>query len=702
MVLVIVQQMLRIGRLLGHMLFCAGLLLSQTPDESPQVIRTGVSEVVLDVTVRDKNLSLNKKLRASDFTVQEDGRPQVIRGFRLVTGPETMGAARVTDGAAGPAKSLQELSFVSVVFGQMAPLSRLNAVEAATAFLELAVRGDTYGAVLGLNASVTRSDFTTDRARLVMAARRAGSSTRPSSAAASGAVTGQTAYSVTRGAGGVSITDAGNVAQSPDLATSGAAEAPFSEGQKAAAAAGDAQRSMISDIAGTAVLDALMRLIESESKLPGRKIVVYMYDGLVLPANRPEMMRRVIHAATQGRISFYCVDVRGLTNGTGLRITSNARQSTPSGASILGSDQMSAFELMEDGVVANMKLKMIELAESTGGLAIFSTNEFQKNMAMVVEDVKAHYEITYVPDSSVYDGRFRKVEVAVRRPELTVLSRDGYFALPHGAGTAAFETDGLHALEASRNDFPFRAAAMRFRPIGAGFGFQLVVDVDTAHFATAMDEDSHTARVHGTFVALVKNGSGEVVTKVSQEVDRAVPADKLAQFQRGKILLTLPFELAEGRYTVEAAVTDPAGNRASTKRISLIVPKPEGLSLSDVVLARSIQAISGERDRNDPLQFTGGKVSPSLSEIPEEAACVLFFVVYPDPGPGKPRVTVSFRKDGVEVSKVQPETGVPDDVNSIPMLVSVKLPAGDYVANVAVEQSSRVVRQSRLVSIAAK
>lgn len=216
------------------------------------------------------------------------------------------------------------------------------------------------------------------------------------------------------------------------------------------AAAADAQRSMISDIAGTAVPDALMRLIDSESTLPGRKIILYLYDSLVLPPNRQEMIRRVIRAANQGKISFYCVDVRGLATGSfsgaGLSgLTTSMGQSTRDNTSILSSAQMVAFESMAD--VAVSRLKMVELAESTGGLAIFNTNQFQKYMAMVVADVRTHYELTYVPDSAVYDGPFRKVEVTVRHPELRVQSRDGYFALPQGAGPAvrAVETDGLRA-----------------------------------------------------------------------------------------------------------------------------------------------------------------------------------------------------------------------------------------------------------------
>ena len=62
------------------------LLAAQTQDT---VIRSDVREVLLDVVVRHKNLSLATKLRASDFTVLEDGVPQKIKAFRLVGGSDT-------------------------------------------------------------------------------------------------------------------------------------------------------------------------------------------------------------------------------------------------------------------------------------------------------------------------------------------------------------------------------------------------------------------------------------------------------------------------------------------------------------------------------------------------------------------------------------------------------------------------------------
>src|SRR5580700_8090083 len=99
---------------------------SQTPESAGAVIRSNVREVVLDVVARRKNLSLATKLKASDFTVTEDGVPQTIRSFRFIGGREARVIAPPPRPVGGPAVpiatapiSAREPNFVSIVFDQL-------------------------------------------------------------------------------------------------------------------------------------------------------------------------------------------------------------------------------------------------------------------------------------------------------------------------------------------------------------------------------------------------------------------------------------------------------------------------------------------------------------------------------------------------------------------------------------------------------
>jgi VWFA-related protein len=691
------------------------------PDNGHIVIHSNVQEVVLDVVVRHKNQSLVPNLKASDFTVTENGVPQTIRSFRFVGGQETKAAAPISQPAgaaqcttATPPVGTREPNFISVVFDQMGAESRQNALEAATDFLDQEFQDNTRAAIFQLNLRVNViHGFTNDHAALISAVRLALNGTATELAAASANVLNETDYTLTGSESGVSLNPGIDLTHASDFSTSAASTNPLSESQAQLAALITNQRGMVDLISGMRTWDSLLQIIRYESVLPGRKTILYLSDGLLEPPGRPDIVREVISAANRGNVTFYCIDVRGMTlttsNGGGVGLMESAAatsrtQRTMSSSPSAAMDQAQQFDVMDQDAVANIQLNMSELAKGTGGFAVFNTSDFKKNMERIMEEVRTHYEITYVPKSALFDGKFRKIKVTVDQPHLTVHTREGYFALPelNGQALQPFETSALHILDgAPRQDFPFRAAALRFEPVGDGYHFEMSFDVPIASLTTGVDRNTHKARMHADFLALLRDASGQVVAKVSREIDREVPAAELAQFRRGDAILTMPFQAAAGSYTIEAVAVDPEGNRASTKQLTLEVPPPGKFSISSITVVRGVQRLEAPRDPGNPLEFTGGKVTPALSSSASTSAGVLlFFVVYPGHStPSKPRVTVEFFHDGKPVAISRPDVGSPDELNSFPMLQFAKLPAGDYVARVTVQQGARVSSESTPVTV---
>jgi VWFA-related protein len=630
----------------------------------------------------------------------------VVPAVTQAVGP----AAKV---AAAQANSLREPNLVSIIFDSIGPDSRQNALAAANDFLNQEFAANTYAAVFGLNLHLNAvQGFTNDRAALLRAVNTAVRGNSMELAAASASVLNQTNYSIDGGQGGISITPGVDPTHSPDLATGSASDSPFSESQQAIAGMISAQRPMVSYVTGMRVFSALLQIVEYESRLPGRKTILYLSEGLVKPPDRGEFVRQVIGAANRGNVSFYCIDVRGLTtassNGMTAGLTGTASGISATQASVPSSPhaaraQAQQDDLIQEALASHTQLNMAELADSTGGFAIFNTNDFKRNMARVMEDVRTHYEISYVPKSTLFDGHFRAIKVAVSDKNLTVQSRDGYFAVPdiNGETVLPYELPGLRVLDGSpKRDFDFRASALRFAPTTQGYRYEMSFDLDTAGLKVPVDQQTHTARVHVTFLALIKDVHGQIVSKVSQELNRDVPEDKLEQFQRGKVIFTAPFEAAAGRYTVDVAVLDPENSRASTKRLSLVVPRPGEPVVSTLAVVHELEPLDGPRDPGNPLEFAGGKVVPALSEEAKAGRDVgLFFVVYPDLSAEKPKVTVEFLQDGKDVSRAQEDPGSPDEVKSLPMITSVRLPAGDYVARVTVDQAGRRSQESIAVRV---
>ena len=77
------------------------------------VIRSSVREVVLDMTVRNKNEKLVRDLRADEVDVFVDGVKQDVRNFQLVRGEETR-KLESSEPAALVSRTVKALSLIHI------------------------------------------------------------------------------------------------------------------------------------------------------------------------------------------------------------------------------------------------------------------------------------------------------------------------------------------------------------------------------------------------------------------------------------------------------------------------------------------------------------------------------------------------------------------------------------------------------------
>src|SRR5262249_18143835 len=84
---------------------------------------------------------------------------------------------------------------------------------------------------------------------------------------------------------------------------------------------------------------------------------------------------------------------------------------------------------------ASADLVFEQIAPLTGGRIIRETNDVDARIGKSVDEGGAYYAIAYYPVNRDWNGRFRRVRIAVRNPELTAYTRDGYYALPNSLPT---------------------------------------------------------------------------------------------------------------------------------------------------------------------------------------------------------------------------------------------------------------------------
>ncbi|MGB9431994.1 MAG: VWA domain-containing protein, partial [Candidatus Acidiferrum sp.] len=76
---------------------------------------------------------------------------------------------------------------------------------------------------------------------------------------------------------------------------------------------------------------------------------------------------------------------------------------------------------------------MDALAEGTGGKAFYNSNDLSSSLRSAIDDSRLTYELGYYPSDVKWDGSFHTVTVELKKPDLVVRARKGYFALPEPA-----------------------------------------------------------------------------------------------------------------------------------------------------------------------------------------------------------------------------------------------------------------------------
>ncbi|HEY3974639.1 MAG TPA: VWA domain-containing protein [Candidatus Sulfotelmatobacter sp.] len=712
-----------------------------TAEQERPVIHSSTREVLLDMVVRDKHHHAVTDLRPEEVEVYEDGVRQNIRVFRSIRGSEQLeterSAASAESTAAAksgeiprPLNSMRQVNFVSVVFAEIAPLNLEFARRAVQEFLNSDNLPNTYITIYQLNRTLQlMQPYTSDKdllAKSVEAATKGlkgGGGPGITSTVASSALATLNATTeniLASPATGAATTQAAQAALDNPLAAIArdplfAANAASQDVSIQLGSAMLAQAALVKGLRfstslsdGMDAMDSLHQLVRSEELLPGRKVVLYLADGLTFPMNRRDAVDNLISYANRSGVSFYTIDTRGLNVEDPMMDALAAQRRTGAESVAAVVDPINAHREDDDvqlTAVASGQLNMRELAESTGGFAVTNTNEISLPMQHMMEDIRTHYELAYAPTSTNYDGHFRKIEVKISRPKVTLQTRKGYYAVPdlNGEPLQPYELLALNAMKARpvSFEFPYQISAMKFRPHENAVQYEVAFEIPLSGIKPVPDRKTGELRVRAALVAFIHDSTGEIVKKVSREVLRKVASADAAQLQSDRILYAEPVDLQPGHYVIETAVTDETTGKTSTKSVSLYVDPGKNLSLSSLGLVRRFEPLTGPPRPLSPFELENGRVTPTLADSVPGNPVSLYFVVYPAKHPDgeAPKVTLKLLRDGKEIAYKPLNLDQPGPDGSIPMLVQLTPGPGQCDVLVTAKQGSSVAESSLSVRI---
>ena len=152
----------------------------------------------------------------------------------------------------------------------------------------------------------------------------------------------------------------------------------------------------------------------------------------LLSLDQPRRYMRLIDLANRNNVSVYPVAAGGLAVFDGVdasqRVFANPNPRPGGEQSILGRDNRRLGDR-----VSNLRT----IAENTDGIAVVDTNDLAGGLRRIVDDVSAYYLLGYYSSNTRFDGKYRKIDVKMKTPDLQVHARRGYTAPTEARAAAA-------------------------------------------------------------------------------------------------------------------------------------------------------------------------------------------------------------------------------------------------------------------------
>jgi VWFA-related protein len=566
------------------------------------------SDIVLtNVVVRDKKTGeVVKGLKASDFTILENGKPQKIASFdyqnvddaavlhekTTVTGKASVADLLNGNGdfASAPA-ALKDHRLIVMFFdlSSMQPEDIDRAVEAAQDYINKKMQPADLVALVSLDTSLSLDqDFTADKALLLK---------------------GVGKYNGTEGTGFANGSESGDSGGTADDASSFTAD--------------DSEYNALNT---DRELYAIRSIAKSLERVDQRKSLLYFSGGVTRQGiENQASMRAATNEAVKANMAIYSVDSRGLE---AMPPVGNASRGSLRGTAAYSGGAM------QSNLDANFGSQetLATLSSDTGGKAFFDSNDFAPAFQQIQHDTEAYYILGFHSTNTARDGSYRHLTVKLNRSDVKLDYRPGYYA-PADFKHQKTEDREEALNEQMRSDLPatdvavyLQALYFRLEDNRFFVPVSLIVPGSQIPFVKNGDRDKANIDVMGQ----VKDAQGIIVGNVRDTVKLAL--DSSQQVQRKNIQYSTGFTLAPGRYHLKFVVRENETGQMGSFETDIQVPdlRKSPMKLSSIVLS-SQRTPNTSKKATNPLVRDGMEWIPNIPHVFRQDQHLYFMYEVYDP-----------------------------------------------------------------------
>ena len=644
---------------------CSSVAFAQDED----VVKVKSNLVNIDVIVKDKKGKYVSDLKPEDFTIVENGVTQKIEFFDapLSRTPVKTGAAEVTGETTtttpGPPSGLPRNYIALVIDSQTTDLTNLKQVREGTLkYIREQITDNDVVALLSVtNGLQMLQPFTQDKSKLIAALESAG---------------------VNASSKGFEAKDiAANIdARREQLA--GAAPGPITS----PAAGAEAAKRMIAERVlaqfiqmrtalslqqSRPILAALAAIAEGLRPIPGKKTLVLFSQGWVTPAVLDWQVQSTIDIANRANVAIYIIDSAGLRAGapasgslapanplTGISGATNQEQRIRA----VGGETEFDYARQE-GQTREYDI-LYRISGDTGGRFLKGSNDISIGLERIDDEIHARYTLAYRSTNQNFDSTFRKIKIEVRRPDVQVMSRSGYYAIPPEDIALLSPADKKLLADfptAQANpQLPLFVSLSEFRSREGLYTVPVAIELPPAAVTFERKGDKRSLQLE--VLGVLKAGGERVLSRLGGNFDVNLSDSDYQSIVSNNIYYRQDMVLAPGEYTLDLMVRDRQSGKMSAKRQQFVVPDANAeFAATPVVLSRFVEQARlpqlGANEAADVFVHGRTQIRPSSRrEFQATDNLIMFASVYnaansPDTGKPLVRVTVRLLKDGAPATK---------------------------------------------------
>jgi hypothetical protein len=299
--------------------------------------------------------------------------------------------------------------------------------------------------------------------------------------------------------------------------------------------------------------------------MPGQRSIILASPGF-LTLDGHQDVSDVITKAIRAKVIIGTLDARGLWTDPGF----SAADPTPAGGTnvLVVHSRYNHYEAQaQEDVLA-------EIASSTGGTFIHSTNDLASGLQRLATAPEFVYVLGFTPSSLKSDGKFHSLRILLKDPKgFTVQARRGYYAPKREAGVAEQARQDIEDAVFSREvmkDFPVELHTQFFKSSETEAKLSVLARVDLKRLKYRLDEGRYKNSLK--VVTALFDPSGNYILANEKVIDFRLLENTLEKRLNNGLTVKTSFDVKVGSYVVRIVARDTEGQMMATGNGAVEIP----------------------------------------------------------------------------------------------------------------------------------